>query len=545
MKNRFVHCVTMLVALAVVAASCGGGDSDSAEGTSDAGELRYGGDIVYGLEAENSGGWCLPEGQLAISGIMVARAIYDTLTIPDADAQYVPFLAESVEPNGDFTQWSIKLRDGVTFHDGTPLDATVVKNNLDAFRGTYPARQPLLLRFIFDPIADVSVVDDLTVSVTTKVPWPAFPASLFSEGRAGISAQAQLDDPETCDRNLIGTGPFRFEEWVQNDRLVVTRNDDYWRTDADGNQLPYLDRVEFRPYVDATTRANALLSDEIQMGLGGGATEFAIWQDAAEAGEIQVLKADQYPEVGFQIINVGTEPFNNRNARIAAAAALDRDEINDIRNQGLLRIADGPFGPGNMGYLEDTGYPDFDLDRAREAAAAYEAETGKPLTFTYTYQADPETTQLAQLLQEQWGRAGIEVNLASIEQSALISTAISGEYQVISFRNHGGGDPDVQYIWWYGGSPLNFGRIDDPRINDLLDRGRSSSDAAERTQIYEEINTIMGEEAYAQWITWVDWVLGFRNDLHGVMGPQLPDGAEPFPGLAAGHTLAGVWISGS
>ena len=82
-----------------------------------------------------SGGFCLPEAQLAISGEMVVRAIYDTLTIPNSEGEYVPYLAESVTPNDDFTEWTIKLRDGVKFHDGIDADAEVVKNNLDAYRG--------------------------------------------------------------------------------------------------------------------------------------------------------------------------------------------------------------------------------------------------------------------------------------------------------------------------------------------------------------------------------------------------------------------------
>ncbi|MGI9579519.1 MAG: ABC transporter substrate-binding protein, partial [Microthrixaceae bacterium] len=274
--------LAVMSALAIVASACGG---DSDEGTSggspddtgdaagESGSPVYGGNVVYGLEAENSGGWCLPEGQLAISGIQVARAIYDTLTAPNEDGDYVPFLAESVEPNEDFTEWTVTLQDGVTFHDGTALTAEVVKNNLDAYRGEYAARQPLLLRFIFEPVAAVDVVDDTTLTIRTSIPWPALPAALYSNGRAGIVAQAQLDDAETCDTNLIGTGPFVLDEWVVNDHLSASRNPDYWGTDSEGNQLPYLDSIEFRPVGDPVTKANAVLSGDLDMAHGsGGAT---------------------------------------------------------------------------------------------------------------------------------------------------------------------------------------------------------------------------------------------------------------------------------
>ena len=541
--------LAVLVAASLAGTACAGGDADGNDGTSDPGANGdasgpvYGGTATYGLEAENSGGWCLPEGQLAISGIQVARAIYDTLTVPDADAEYVPFLAESVEPNEDFSQWTITLRDGVTFHDGTELDAGVVKNNLDAYRGEYPARQPLLLRFIFEPVTAVDVVDDLTLTVTTDAPWPAFPAALYANGRAGIIGQAQLDDPDTCDRKLIGTGPFQLDEWVVNDHLSASRNQSYWGTDADGNQLPYLDAIEFRPVVDPVTKANAVLSGDLTMAHGSGGAVTQIWMDADDAGDISLVSSEEFPEVAYTIVNAAKPPFDNRNARLAAAAAVDVEEFNQIRNNGIFTIASGPFGPGNMGYLEDAGYPPYDLEAARGYAAAYEAETGQPLAFSYTYQSDPETTQTAQVLQSMWQEAGFDVSIRPIEQAALISTAIGGDYDTISWRNHPGGDPDSQYIWWYGGSPLNFGGFDDPELNALLDEGRTSLDPERRTEVYEEVNRQFGAEAYNQWINWVRWSVAGDTGVNGVFGPLLPDGSEPFGGLAGGHPVSGIWLA--
>lgn len=525
--------------------ACGGGDpGGGAREEGGVEEPVYGGSVVFGLEAETSGGWCMPEGQLAISGIQVARAVYDTLTAPNANGEYVPFLAESVEPNDDYTQWSITLRPDVSFHDGSPLTAQVVKNNLDAFLGSYPPREPLLLMFLFKPIEGVEVTGDRTLSISTSIPWPSLPAALYSGGRAGIVAQAQLDDAETCDRELIGTGPFMFDEWTVNDHLSVTRNPYYWQTDSRGNRLPYLDGIEFRPSVDPITMANSVVSGEFDMGYSSGAASTAILEDAEQAGEINLLGSDAFPEVGYTMLNASRAPFDNRDARLAAAYAVDREEFNRIRNQDRFQIASGPFGPGTVGYLKDAGYPGFDLEAARKHAAAYEAATGKPLTFTYTYQNDPETTQTAQLLQDMWGRAGIEVEIAPIEQATLISTAITGDYEAISWRNHGGADPDEQYIWWYGGSPLNFGKFDDPEIDALLDEGRSATDAERRSAVYEAVNREFGAEAYDQWTNWTEWSIGSQLDIGGIEGPELPDGSPPFPGLTSGIPVAGLWRSG-
>jgi peptide/nickel transport system substrate-binding protein len=129
--------VASVVALTLVAAACSsggksGGGTNTAVTPTTAGRPQSGGSVTWALPAESSGGWCLPEAQLAISGIQIARAIYDGLTQADANEVYRPFLAKSVTSNTEHTVWTIVLRSGVTFHDGTPLTAQVVKNNLDA-----------------------------------------------------------------------------------------------------------------------------------------------------------------------------------------------------------------------------------------------------------------------------------------------------------------------------------------------------------------------------------------------------------------------------
>ena len=129
---------------------------------------KEGGSITYGLESETGGGWCPTSEQLAASGIMVEAAIYDTLVAPNDKNVMVPNLAKSVDHNADYTVWTIKLRDGIKFHDGTPLTADAVKQNIEAWRvGT-------LYSSIYKPITDVTVVDPLTVNITVAVPWVAF-----------------------------------------------------------------------------------------------------------------------------------------------------------------------------------------------------------------------------------------------------------------------------------------------------------------------------------------------------------------------------------
>jgi peptide/nickel transport system substrate-binding protein len=541
-----------LLVVAMLASACAsvasgstqpsGGDDDDA----DAGPPQRGGRMIYGLEAETTSGWCLQEAQLAISGIQVARSIYDTLTVPDGEGNFRPFLAKSVEPNADYTQWTITLREGVTFHDGSPLTAEVVKNNLDAYRGVYPGRNSLLFSFVLQDIDTVRATGPLEVTVTTKRPWVSFPSFLYSSGRMGITAQAQLDDAEHCGSRLIGTGPFALKEWRVNDHLTVTRNEHYWRHDSNGNQLPYLDEIEFRPMVEGQQRVNSLKSGEIDafhISSNTGALVIDEMRALDEAEQVNLAESQDDAEVGFLMLNATKPPFDNILARRAVALAQKRDLTNEILSKGIATLANGPFAPGSMGYEQDTGFQTDDPAQARELVRQYEQETGQRLSFQIGAPPDPETQALVALVKEQCEAAGMDVSTTTFEQSALIQTAIEKSYDALTFRNYPNLDPDNLYVWWYNGdsNPVNFMGFNDPEVNRLLDAGRGTADPAQRRQIYQQLNSRLGEQDYMIWASWTIWAVPMNPDFHGVVGARPPDGGSDYPGLALGHDMALMW----
>lgn len=522
--------------LALLVGSACGGDSNDSDAQSDDSDPT-GGEIVYGLAAANPQGWCLPEAQLTVTGIQVARAIYEPLTMPNEDGEYVPYLAESVESNDTFDEWTITLREGIKFHDGSDLNAEVLKNNIDAYRGEYPTRNPILFELLLTEVTDVEVVDDLTVKISTSVPWASMPASLNGENRVGVMAQSQLDDVESCDRNLVGTGPFKMESWIPSQEFVAVRNEDYWRSDEDGNKYPYADSITFRPYLDSQTRTNALLSGEINVMHHGEAADQETLLDAEEAGKVSTLTRSDLSTVTFTMFNLALEPFSNKDARLALAHLFDPDDFNEVINNGLAEMASGAFPPGNLGYLEDAGAPEFDLDKAKAAKQRYEDATGKPLEFTVSVVAAPAAMMGAQYLQARAGEIGIDVEIESAEPAALITKVLSGDWQAAGWGNYPGGDPDLQNPWWNSTSLVNFGRINNPRIDELLAEGRAEPDPEVRDGIYQEINRELSTEAYQVWHNWVPWMIAGEPGMTGVMGPPLPDGSGPFPGLASGHNL--------
>ena len=557
----------MLLATAVLATACGGAKSDDSAGSedgggstpagwerpengvetglADAGEPVRGGRLVYAVEAESTAGYCLSEAQLAISGMMVVRAFYDTLTVPNAEGGYSPYLAESVTPNEDHTQWDIVLREGIEFHDGSPLTAEVVKNNLDAYRGVYPGRPSLLFAIMLQDIEQTEVVAPLTVRVTTKRPWVSLPAFLYGSSRLGIMAQAQLDaDAAGCANNPIGTGPFEFESWTVNQKMTGTRNDSYWQIAPDGEPFPYADEIEFRPVPDNTVRLNSIRSGEINITHDGEGNKIVgPYTDLVNAGDANMTMSDAQAEIGFMMLNHRMAPFDDVRIRTAMARATDRQALTDRLHAGVQTVATGVFGEDSIGYLEDAGFPEYDVEEARALVDEYKAE-GKDPSFTLLSTNDPITRTDAEGYRQRAAEVGIEITLRTVEQATLIDNAIAGQYQAMLFRNYPGGEPDQNYIWWYGeGNPVNFARFDDPVINEALRKGRSEPDEEERRELYEAIHQQMAQEVYYSYNWYVPWAVAEAANVHGILGPDLPSGHASSTRLGSAHPLHGVWIS--
>jgi peptide/nickel transport system substrate-binding protein len=132
-------------------------------------------------------------------------------------------------------------------------------------------------------------------------------------------------------------------------------------------------------------------------------------------------------------------------------------------------------------------------------------------------------------VKEQQAKAGIEVSIRTVDQATLVNEVLAGNFQGAGFRNHPGGDPDTQYVWWHSGSPVNFGRINDPEIDRLLDEGRGEPDPAKRVRIYQDLTRRFASELYNLWSWYTYWAVGYQTDVKGVAGPPLPDGGgKPF-----------------
>ncbi len=537
--------VASVLAIALVAAACGKSSTKSGEGggnPTDSGQPVMGGEISYGLEAETGGGYCLTSAQLVISGITVADTIYDTLVVPNQNGDMVPFLAQAVTPNADATAWTIKIRPNIKFHNGEDLTADVVKLNLDEYR------RGLLFQFVFPRVADVKVIDPLTVEVDLTEPWTRFPVSLWSTGRMGMMAPEQINSAD-CKTKLIGTGPFKLAEYVPNTRTVVVKNPNYWLKDKAGNRLPYLDKITFVPQPDAPQRRRALEGKV----LTAMHTDSFPQIDALEKNSnIKLYKQPKgRREVRFMLLNVATpSPFANQNARLAVASAINRENINQIVNLGKGELTNGVFDSDLPGSTQETGYPAYDRQKAKDYAAAYKQETGKDLSFRLAVTADPEQQQFSQLAKADAEAAGIQVTLVNVDQTQLVADAVAGnKFDAFWWRNYPGTDPDSDRVWWYSGNLTNFNHIADPQVDQWFVQGAAATDQGTRNQIFTDMNKRFGEQAYSLWAWWSQWDVATQKNVNGITSLALPDASgnagsdTPYPIFVGWVLLSGTWLS--
>lgn len=510
------------------------------------GPPKAGGNLTYAIEAE-SDGFDPTQNRWSISGTEIGLAIYDPLAAYDAESNAKPYLAESFTPNATFTQWAVKLRPNVQFHDGTPLTADAVKLTFDKHLAS------LLTKPAVSNLDRVEVTDALTATFFMKAPWASFPATLT--GQLGmVVAPSTLNNPDGS-RAPIGTGPFVFKQWIPDQSFTATRNAKYWQKDATGTQLPYLNQVEFRPIPDSQARGNAVQTGDVGMIHTNNPELIKKLRDQAQGGKLQLVEDRGESEEDFVMLNNAKPPFDNLTARQAVAYATDRDQFNSVINLNVLEPADNVFTVRSKYYV-NTPFPGFDLAKATQLTQQYEQETGQPLAFTLgDGGTDATNVNQANLLKQQYEAAGMKVDVKLTEQSQFITDAVTGAYQANIWRQFGAPDPDYDRVWWTSesiqpGISLNIARLNDPQLDAALDKGRGTTDEATRKQAYATVQQRFAEELAYIWLDHTLWVIAANNNVRGITNAPLPDGTPSLPlggpgGFGGVTRLTQTWLTTS
>ncbi len=575
-RHRASVAIGAALSLALVAGACGekqdpagssGSDEDVSFQEDDSLEVTPGGTVTYGLGAETDG-WNPTANRWATSGHQVSMALYDHLAEISAEGVPEPYLAESIEADESYTTWTITVREGVTFHDGSELTASDLELNFLAHKASPLSGKALA------PIESMEVDpdDELTLKVTMSSPWASFPYFLTSQvgvvvepGALGMDPETKTaTSPATANTKPVGTGPFVFDEWEIDRQLVVTKNPDYWR-----EGLPYLDEVVFQPVIDPNNRVNSLTAGDLgvlQMAVSASGIEAlrdaACTEDPCPDGTVKYYdnQKNAEGEEGMLMVQALRPPFDDPIARRAVASGINREDLLETVFGGIYEPAMGFYAPDSKWY-EDVSdkVPPFDPAEAEKLAQQYEAEHGEPIKFEFSIPVSmPEVEDSAQVVKEQLGAVGIEVDVKSYEMTKYIEKLIGGDFQGIAFKWFSAPDPDAEYVWLHsssvptdadgnplptGGISLNFARLVNPEVDAALEAGRATDDEAVRKEAYAAMQQALAEDLVFMTLYHGYSVVAWRPDIRNVVNWTFPDGTEGQPLNSSGaHPIAEMWV---
>lgn len=528
-RGRGAVLAAVLCTIALLGVACGGGDEENTNqgGTQviesdlakDApGPPTPGGTLSFGLGSETDG-YDPSVNRWANEAYVVAWSIFDPLAAYDDKAEPTPYLAKSFEHNPEFTEWTIGIRENITFHDGSAVNADAVAKSLDK------ARTGALTGFVLEPIESITAADTYTVKVKMKRPWSLFPHQLANQTGA-VMAPAMLAAGAEASRKPIGSGPFVFDNWRTDESLKVKKNSNYWVKDANGIQLPYFDEVTFRILTDTNTRANAFDSGEIDVFGTADPNQIAELNTRAKNGELKYFDDGKLEgEKLYIALNTSKAPFDDPMAREILQLIDDPEFVSQQAFNGVFAPVRGPFSENSEYYAGDL-LPKPDLQRAIQLNEEYKQKYGKYLEFTANITPQPEVQRIAQILVSQAAQANVSVKLNSMDQTKLIADAVQGNYEATGFYRFGSPtiDRDFAFITDKGG-PLNITRNENPRLTQAMEAARATDDKAKQIEQYKIVQEEIAKDMNMVFLVQLKGAIIAKNNINGLKGWTLPNGA--------------------
>ena len=454
------------------------------------------GTLVVGLVAEPVN---LDPAQVTdLNSARVGRRVVETLvTFPEESTQLVPGLAESWTISKDGLQYTFRLRPGVTFHDGTPLNAQAVKFSIErqinpdhpAYKlGKYP-----FANFFFGNVKAVEALSDERVAFLLKEPRASFLAILTAGAASIVSPTAVMKAGPDFPLHPVGTGPFKFVSWDRGQRVVLEKNPAYWKFPVK------LDRVIYRPIVEDQARLTELLTGSLDLIVGVPPDYVG---QLESGGKVAVLKQTG-AHVWYLGINNQKKPFDDKRVRQALNYAVDKEAIVRDVLKGTGAPSRGPVLPST--WAADPAlkaYP-HDPERAKKLLA----EAGYPNGFATTLWV-PESgsgmqspVAMSTVMQSNLKAVGVNVTLQTMEWGAFLAKLRSKEQELFALSWMAGTeDPDMVLYpllhssQWTPNGP-NRALYKNARFDDLLQQARLTTDQGRRASLYKEAQRILVDDA--------------------------------------------------
>jgi len=454
-------------------------------------------------------------------GRVVFTALCDKLFDIDEKLAIQPQLATSYEWSADSKTLTLKLRQGVTFHDGEKFDAAAVKFNIERHK-TMPGSNR---RGELAPVASVDVVDANTVKLNLTAPFSPLLAQLADRAGMMVSPKAAQAAGDKFGLKPVCSGPFKFVERVAQDRIVLERYPQYWNAAA-----VHFDKLVYTPITDATVRLSNLKAGQLDF------IERVASSDIAKLQSDKKLKTSRITEIGYQgiTINIGksdkakANPLG-RDARVREAfeLSLDRAGLAQVVMDKEATIGNQWVAPTNAYYAKNVPVPKRDIARAKQLLK--EAGVPNP-SFTLVAPTTSDAQRLALVVQAMTREAGFDVKIQAAEFATSLNMADKGDYEAYILAWSGRADPDGNLFSFHGcKQPLNYTGYCDPETDKLLNQSRELRDPAERKKVFDQIAARVMKERPVIYLYHRNWLWAYTARLSGVR--EIPDGLLRVTGL--------------
>jgi peptide/nickel transport system substrate-binding protein len=453
-------------------------------------------------------------------GRVVFSAFCDKLFDIDEKLNIVPQLALSHETSADGKEMTIKLRPGVKFHDGEPLDAEAAKFSIER-QMTLPTS---FRKSELASVDHVEVVDPLTIKLVLKTQFSPLIAQLTDRAGMMVSPKAAKEAGEKFGLHPVCAGPYKFVERVQQDRIVFEKFADYWNKDN-----IHIDRVVFLPIVDATVRLANLKSGGLDL------IERVLATDIKEVRADPKLVLSTRLELGYLGLTINIANDKNKGplgqsekVRQALDLSIDREALNQV-------VFNGEFTPGNQWvnpqhpyYQKSFPIPKRDIAKAKALLKEAGVKTPVPVDLMVTKGAENEA--VSQVLQSMAAEAGFDLKIRVIEFATSFKQAQAGEFQIFQINWSGRIDPDGNsYVFMHTKAPQNDGGYTNPEADKLMEDARLTSNFEERKALYEKLTKILLNDLPIIYLYHRKLLIAHTTKLEGYK--QMPDGLVRVVGL--------------
>jgi peptide/nickel transport system substrate-binding protein len=454
-------------------------------------------------------------------GRIVFSALCDKLFDIDEKLNILPQLASSYEWSADSKALTLKIRQGVTFHDGEKLDAAAVKFNLERHKNLAGSNR----RGELAPVTSIDVIDPSTVRLNLSAPFTPLLAQLTDRAGMMVSPKAATAAGDKFGSHPVCSGPFKFAERVAQDRIVLEKFPNYWNKEA-----IHFDKVIYTPIPDATVRLANLKSGQLDF------IERMASNDVEGVMKDKKYKVSRITEIGYQgiTINVGKSDQAKKNplgrdARVREAfeLSLDRQGLAQVVMDNEALVGNQWVSPNNPFYAKNVPMPKRDIDKAKALLKAAGVE--KP-SFTLVTTTASDAQRLAVVIQAMSREAGFDVKIQTAEFATSLNMADKGDFEAYVLSWSGRPDPDGNMYSFHGcKQPLNYAGYCSAETDALLNQSRAERDPAKRKKIMEQISAQVLKERPVIYLYHRNWLWAYNGKLAGVR--NIPDGLLRVSGL--------------